>query len=463
VKSDHQLTYNTGPCRNAKPDLFYKIPGNWFCASVAIEPLALFRILFGLMMLIGTLRFIGLGWIDDQLLNPAFHFTYYGFAWVKPFGRELMYAWFFLMAAAACGIMLGWHYRLSAVIFFVTFTYAELIDKTYYLNHYYFIVLASFLLCCVPAAANYSLDAFYGRVRPRSEIPAWTINLIRFQIGLVYVYAGLAKLNYSWLIEAMPLRIWLPAQNHWPLLGSLMEWHYSPWLFSWAGAFYDLLIPFVLASRFWAWGFAANILFHALTGLFFQIGMFPAIMVLAVPVFFPLHVQQKILQFLPFRKTNSTELKEPISPAKPLIALILLYIIFQLLFPFRYVFYPGNRFWTEEGYRFGWRVMLMEKAGYATFYVRDGLSGREGAVDNREFLNAHQEKQMSMQPDMILEYAHFLGEYFRSKGVKNPSVRAEVYVTMNGRPSRLFIDSSANLLDFKDDWKPKKWILPFEP
>jgi hypothetical protein len=242
-----------------------------------------------------------------------------------------------------------------------------------------------------------------------------------------------------------------------------MEWHYSPWLFSWAGAFYDLLIPFVLASRFWAWGFAANILFHALTGLFFQIGMFPAIMVLAVPVFFPLHVQQKILQFLPFRKTNSTELKESISPTKPLIALILLYIIFQLLFPFRYIFYPGNRFWTEEGYRFGWRVMLMEKAGYATFYVRDGLSGREGAVDNREFLNAHQEKQMSMQPDMILEYAHFLGEYFRSKGVKNPSVRAEVYVTMNGRPSRLFIDSSANLLDFKDDWKPKKWILPFEP
>jgi hypothetical protein len=50
--------------------------------------------------------------------------------------------------------------------------------------------------------------------------------------------------------------------------------------------------------------------------------------------------------------------------------------IFQLVFPFRYLLYPNELFWTEEGFRFSWRVMLMEKAGYATFKVRDAVSKR---------------------------------------------------------------------------------------
>ena len=46
----------------------------------------------------------------------------------------------------------------------------------------------------------------------------------------------------------------------------------------------------------------------------------------------------------------------------------------QLAFPFRYLLYPGNIFWTEEGYRFSWRVMLME--------ILPGSSG--GPVFDRE-------------------------------------------------------------------------------
>jgi hypothetical protein len=134
------------------------------------------------------------------------------------------------------------------------------------------------------------------------------------------------------------------------------------------------------------------------------------------------------------------------------------YFTFQILFPWRFLFYPGNMFWTEQGYRFGWRVMLMEKAGTATFYVKDAKSGKEGIVDNAEFLNAHQEKQMAMQPDMILQYAHFLGIYYQKKGVENPQVRAEVYVTLNARPSKLLIDSSIDLMTIRDGWSNKEWI-----
>jgi hypothetical protein len=117
-------------------------------------------------------------------------------------------------------------------------------------------------------------------------------------------------------------------------------------------------------------------------------------------------------------------------------------------------------FWAEQGYRFGWRVMLMEKAGTATFFVKDSLTGREGIVDNREFLNPHQEKQMAMQPDMILQFAHFLGEYYAKQGVNSPQVRAEVYVTLNARPSELLVDPSIDLMKETDSFSAKTWILP---
>ena len=36
--------------------------------------------------------------------------------------------------------------------------------------------------------------------------------------------------------------------------------------------------------------------------------------------------------------------------------------------------YPGELFWTEEGYRFSWRVMLMEKEGIQLFKIIDKKS-----------------------------------------------------------------------------------------
>lgn len=52
---------------------------------------------------------------------------------------------------------------------------------------------------------------------------------------------------------------------------------------------------------------------------------------------------------------------------KLFIGLLCGYFAFQILFPWRYLLYDGNIFWTEEGYRFAWRVMLMEKQEQAPF------------------------------------------------------------------------------------------------
>lgn len=107
--------------------------------------------------------------------------------------------------------------------------------------------------------------------------------------------------------------------------------------------------------------------------------------------------------------------------------------------------------------------MLMEKAGTATFFVKDARTGREGEVVNSDFLNPHQEKQMAMQPDMILQFAHFLKQYYTTQGLTDPSVRAEVYVTLNGRPSQLLIDPKVDLTKIRDGWSHKTCITAYSP
>ena len=101
----------------------------------------------------------------------------------------------------------------------------------------------------------------------------------------------------------------------------------------------------------------------------------------------------------------------------------------------------------------------MEKAGTATFFVKDGDTGREGSVVNHQFLNTHQEKQMAMQPDLILQFAHYLEDHFKSSGMQDPQIRAEVLVTLNARPAQLLIDPTVDLTEKKDGWGSKEWIL----
>jgi hypothetical protein len=69
---------------------------------------------------------------------------------------------------------------------------------------------------------------------------------------------------------------------------------------------------------------------------------------------------------------------------------------------------------------------------------------------------------MAMQPDMILQFAHFLGAHYAARGMSKPRVRAEVYVTLNGKPGRLLINPHADLMKEEDGWEHKKWILPDE-
>lgn len=411
-----------------------------------------------------------LGWVDTQLVDPILHFSYFGFDWIEPLPRLGMYTLFVILALACVAITIGWFYRLAIVVFFLGFTYVELIDITYYLNHYYFVSILAFLLIWAPANRYFSLDVRRNPALRQEKVSPWFIDVFKVQIAIVYGYAGLAKLNNDWLIHALPLSIWLPAKTSLPLIGFIFKYKITAYLFSWMGMLFDTFIVGGLwYKRTRLIAYVAVVIFHALTGVLFQIGIFPLVMILVVTIFFSAEWHERFLNQLESLVTKNTIIrKEYLNSSKKsqnkrwLPSFLILFIVFQLAFPWRYLYYPGNLFWTEEGYRFSWRVMLMEKAGTATFYIKNGETGREGSVINSQFLNAHQEKQMAMQPDLILQYAHYLKAYYASQGMPNPSVRAEVWVTLNGRAAQQLIDPNVDLSKKTDGWSPKDWILPLK-
>ena len=118
----------------------------WLDQTVGIAPLVTLRVVIGAMLLISTLRFVALGWVDDHYIQPDFHFKYFGFGWVEALPATWMYALHGLLMVSSLCVMLGLYYRLAAVLQFLLFTYTELIDLTYYLNHYYFVSIACLLL-----------------------------------------------------------------------------------------------------------------------------------------------------------------------------------------------------------------------------------------------------------------------------------------------------------------------------
>lgn len=442
--------------------------------GVSIAPLVIFRIIFGSLLLFSTIRFMVYGWVNQIYIQPKFHFTYLGFDWIKVLPNQWMYLPFILMTLGAIGIILGYFYRFSVILFFTAFTYVELVDKSTYLNHYYFVSLMTFLMIFVPAHKDFSLDA---RRKPRiqtSLVPRWTILILQFQLAVVYFFAGVAKIHPDWLLEAQPLKLWLQAFRDLPVVGNLLASSWVAFVFSWFGCIYDLTIPFLLWSkRFRKYAYFFVVFFHLITWLLFPIGVFPWVMIFSTFIFFSVEFHERILYKLKIglKWKNSGEAKNA-NTSKFTYSLLALYISIQLLLPFRYLLYPkaGELFWNEEGFRFSWRVMLMEKKGMATFYVEDPISHGSIEVDNYAYLTPQQIDQMARQPDMILQFAHFLGEKYRDTTLhfahqtihlKDPRISVEAYVTLNGRPNQLFVSRKWNLVEQHYNLKHRTWVEPF--
>jgi vitamin K-dependent gamma-carboxylase len=249
--------------------------------------LAAFRISFGLIMLWEVWRYFDRGWIHRYWHEPVFNFKYGGFGWVHPLPAEAMVLLFWVLGVLAVFITIGFFYRASITLMFLLFTYTFLLEQARYLNHFYLVVLISFLLMFVPAHRGYSIDALLFRKARNPSVSLWSVLLLQAQIGLVYFFGGVAKLNADWLAGS-PMDAWLPGRSDFPLIGPLFELPETALFFSYSGLLIDLLaFPLLMIRRTRPWMVLVLIGFHLLNDRIFTIGIFPWFMMAALLIYLP--------------------------------------------------------------------------------------------------------------------------------------------------------------------------------
>ncbi|MEM9384388.1 MAG: HTTM domain-containing protein [Pseudomonadota bacterium] len=438
-----------------------------------IAALAVFRILIGGLMCAGALRFVRNGWIERLYVEPEFHFKYWGFSWVQvpsEFGLYLLYCG---IALAAICVAIGLFYRVAIITFWCLFTYAELMDVTTYLNHYYFISVLTLIMCFLSPHRAWSVDAWRRPALRSQTLPAWQTHWVRFQVGLLYFYAGWAKFEIDWLLHAQPLNIWLPPHSGLPLLGPLLEQTWVHFAFSWFAFLFDtLIIGFMLWRPARPYAFLVILVFHYFTHVFFNIGLFPFIMVFSVLIFFEADWPRKLARLLRVPLAARAAVTPANAPrrwslGRALATLaVVLFCALQFLMPLRHWYYPGTVLWHEQGMRFSWRVMLREKSGsleYRVALTRHDGTRRTVIVSPHRYLTEEQYREMAGQPDLILQLAHHIRDDYLAEGFATVEVYAQSFVSLNGRLAHRMIDPAVDLASTEFGLARAGWITSAPP
>ena len=264
----------------------------------------------------------------------------------------------------------------------------------------------------------------------------------------------------DWLLHAQPLNIWLPQHSGLPLVGPLLELPWVHFAFSWFAFLFDVtIIGFMLWRRTRLWAFVVILVFHFFTHVFFNIGLFPFIMVFSVLIFFDSHWPRRWLGLAQPTPLTMSQV-QPMSRAGRVFAVaVVCFCAVQAALPLRQWVYPGTVIWHEQGMRFSWRVMLREKSGVLEYRVVTG-SGQQVFVSPHEYLTDAQYREMVGQPDMILQLAHHIAAEYERRDLGPVQIFADAQVALNGRAMRPLIDPRVDLTGVRDGLGRGDWILP---
>lgn len=414
------------------------------------------RLSFGLIIAWEVLRYIRHDRISRYYIEPDFTFTYYGFEWVQPFSALGMGVLFAVIVVSALGVAAGALYRVCAPLLFVSFSYFFLLDAAQYLNHIYLCCWLSLLLCFMPANRCFAVDTRLGLAPCSDVVPAWTLWLLRAQVGLVYFWGGVAKLNGDWL-NGLPMLGWMEGRREMWLIGPLLAWDPTAYLMSCAGLALDLLMfPLLIWRRTRLWALGAAVLFHLLNLTIFNIGIFPFLMVAWTLLFLDAGAPRRLFR-------QRAVVVPSVGPLLSRLGAVLLggWLFIQLALPLRHWLYPGNVSWTEEGHRFAWHMKLRSKSARATFVVRDVDTGRQWKVEPSDLLTDRQRRKMITRPDLIVQFAHHIEDELRARGHREVEVRAHVFASLNGRRRQRLVKETVDLTQVELRlWPPADWIVP---
>ncbi|MCB9235959.1 MAG: HTTM domain-containing protein [Bacteroidia bacterium] len=441
--------------------------------------LGIFRILVGIVFLVqfGRLE----EYITYELPKSTFFLTYPGFHWIHPLstpGFETLFLW---MHVSAVLVMLGFLYRPAIIFLFFSWTYVFLLCNGHYNNHYYMLSLVALLMIFTEADRWGSVKSVVGSPflgkrdgkwglswskGPGKDVPLpfWQPFSLQFLIALVYFYGGLAKLNKDWL-EGYPMKLWLPGKTDFPLFPEFLQTEFAPYFFSYLGLVTDLALPFFLFSRrLRVYSLFFLIPFHILNHFLWQIGVFPWFMLFGTIIFFTFSPEQWKSGFIKgsLPKTPAKAVQLPFN--KLAFGLLLLFMGWQILFPFRQYLYGGKSFWTGMGWNFSWHMMLVDKSYATRIKLEVPEENISGYVEMLKYINGRQFKYMGHDPRHYIRFAHMLRDEMKANGLQHePRIYVHSFREVNARPFQLVLDTTVNLANYEySPFRVPDVILPFK-
>lgn len=422
---------------------------------ISANPLGLFRIVWGLVMFYYFGRMcLWSNAVDAKYVNPIFHFKYPFFEWIEVLPPGMMWGLIYFGVILSIFTFLGLFYRFTSIALFIVYTYVFLIDVTYWNNHYYAYALIAFFFMITNAHHAYSIDKL--RLNLSDTIPAWHLRLFQFQFIIIYFYGGLSKLqNHDWLnniagyvlIENSFIKKGWDASHHIIYPFSL--------LITWGGIFFDLFIGWLILWRKTRWRIALPlvIIFNITNAILLQIGSFPYTMLASFVLFIPFTTNKT--------QTDKT-LTTPIWRQKIIIPSLILYVAFQILFPFRSFLYEGDVIWTKEGKLCSWHMMSGSSFIETKFELvetnKEGLEINTETLLPKNFLTPKQTRTLGKWPFLVPQFAKFLKKEAELSGFKNVKIYGNIMVSRNKRPVVHLVRPDIDLATIEvktfghDDW-----------
>ncbi|MFT5858530.1 MAG: vitamin K-dependent gamma-carboxylase [Flavobacteriaceae bacterium] len=430
---------------------------NWLNQPKSPHGLALFRILFGVILLWDLLR------IKDIKLIESFYprgvMFPYEFIDLPLIELESMNVLMGLLILSAVLITVGLFYRFAMLFFALGFSYFFFLDQVLYNNHLYLICLVSFMMVFMPADAALSVS----KKRHRSKIPQWNYRLLQFQLIAVFFFGAIAKLNPYWF-DMHPVEELLNYKAQKSGFGFLSSSAMKVFI-TYAGFLFDLLIGLVLLiPKTRKIGIISVILFNLFNAYIFDdIYIFPFFMMSAMFLFVDQDWLTGWLRKRKLIKPVNPELKNAKSLSKIGLGVIGIYLIIQLFLPLRHIGMDGYTDWTGEGQRFAWRMKIQHRTvDEVKFAIFDLDKKIIHPVEIGRYLYQDEITQMCHSPQMILQFSNYLKDHVAQRnGIDDPLVKSKIKVQFNGLPSMYVFDPNTDLL--KEPKKHKSindWIIP---
>lgn len=452
--------------------------------------------MFGVLMLLDIWQERGWGELvelfgdEEECRFPLFDF-------LKPLPLEWMYVVYLLMCIGEIGLMLGLFYQMSCLLYVVCYWYLFLLDKTRWNNHSYLFGLFGLMFLITDANRYWSLDGLLFKKKRNAHIPLWNYTLFRFQIFLLYFYAGLKKLDLDWVSGYSMHKI---ADNFVfaPFRLFLTEDQIGYFVVHLGGLIIDLFLGFFLffdGTRKIA--FLIGTSFHLMNSQIFSIGMFPWTCIATMPLFCPTDWPRKMFTRFPrsmsfilpaddqlqrschciyekedikaetHRKRDTSKVvDDKLAPPtraglyhKLSITAMIAYICVQCILPYSHGITKGYNNWTNGLYGYSWDMMVHNwqlQHVKITYINKD--TGEEGYLNPTAWTPGG---RWNSHADMVKQYARCVQEKMRSFDIPNVELYIDVWRALNDRFQQRTYDPRVNILEA--DWSPfsnPSWTLP---